>query len=179
MRSMGASSFSIYEVGFGTGLNALLALIVSLQDSGITIDYRAIEKNPLPEEVYTTLNYPKILNQVGIEEAFLQMHMGKAEQEICLTDRFTLNKYNLDVLDYTNETKHNLVFHDAFSPNVQPELWSPTFFMKIAEMMVQGGVLVTYSAAGQVRRNLRDAGFEIQKIPGPPGKREMTRAIKR
>ncbi|MFN4854779.1 MAG: tRNA (5-methylaminomethyl-2-thiouridine)(34)-methyltransferase MnmD [Bacteroidota bacterium] len=179
MRSYGVTSFSIFEVGFGTGLNALLAFITSLEDPGMTIQYRAIEKNPLPEEIYSSLNYPKILNQHGMEEAFLHMHTGKPQQEICLADRFTLNKYNLDVLHYTGDIKHNLVFHDAFSPNIQPELWSSAFFAKTADMMMPDGVLVTYSAAGQVRRNLKDAGFEVEKIPGPPGKREMTRAIKR
>lgn len=179
MYSKGIFSFDIFEIGFGTGLNTLLALMASGKDPGIQIKYTAIEKNPLPKEIYTSLNYPEILHEDGLEEVFLHMHAANCGEEIILNHRFTLAKYQMDVMHYDTEKKFNLVFHDAFSPGVQPELWSHAFFSKIAEMMIKGGVLVTYSAAGQVRRNLREAGFEVEKIPGPPGKREMTRAIKR
>lgn len=179
MYSKGISSFNIFELGFGTGLNALLAFLSGAKDPNMNIQYSAVEKNPLPEEIYAALNYPEMLHQEGLKEVFLHMHTANWQEENNISHRFSLAKYQLDVMHYETEKKFNLVFHDAFSPSVQPELWSQTFFNKIAGMMMADGVLVTYSAAGQVRRNLKEAGFEVEKIPGPPGKREMTRAIKK
>lgn len=157
----------ILEMGFGTGLNALLTLEAT---PDLLVSYTAIEKYPLSADETAALNYP--------EEAFPRMHKGPWEEFFPVTQKFRLKKLKLDLSDYETEERFNLMYFDAFAPDLQPDLWTAEIFSKLYTLMLPGGILTTYSAKGQVRRNMQAAGFAVERIPGPPGKREMLRARK-
>ena len=160
---------SIFEMGFGTGLNALLSLQFAAANHQ-KIHYTAIELHPLNFDETSALHYT--------DEYFPQLHQCGWEKDIALTDYFTLNKINQSLLTYSPEKKVNLIFYDAFAPLAQPELWTKEVFEKLFLMLGNNGVLVTYSSKGAVRRALLQAGFSVEKIPGPARKREMIRAFK-
>ncbi len=169
------SDISILEMGFGTGLNALLSLKFALENN-LTIDYFGIEAFPIQMEDAEKLNYPTVLEME--KEVFLEMHKID-EGFIEMGNRFRLQKV-LGKLEETElpQGKFDLVYFDAFSPEAQPELWTEEVFTKIFNSMKSGGVLTTYSCKGIVKRALRSAGFKIKRLPGPPGKREFLRAEK-
>ncbi|HNW99522.1 MAG TPA: tRNA (5-methylaminomethyl-2-thiouridine)(34)-methyltransferase MnmD [Bacteroidales bacterium] len=170
-------TISILEIGFGTGLNALLTF---LETSGkkINCNYTSIELYPLDEKIFTSLNYPSLL---GIEEnIFLQLHRCKWNEEIKISEYFSLNKKNISA-DKIDEASSffDLVYFDAFAPDIQPEMWTEEIFRKLFECMKTGAVLATYSTKGNVKRILKGVGFAIEKLPGPKGKREILRAVKK
>ena len=170
-------SVRILEIGFGTGLNAVLSLRAANQNK-VDIYYHSIEKYPLKESEYSLLNYENFID--GLPEGTLhQMHSCPWEQAVQISKRFTLFKEKADFRTMRPPPQINLVYFDAFSPDKQPELWSSEVFGIIADTAEKGAVLVTYSAKGSVRRTLDSCGFEVRKVAGPPGKREMIRAIKR
>jgi tRNA U34 5-methylaminomethyl-2-thiouridine-forming methyltransferase MnmC len=167
----------IFEMGFGTGLNALLTLDQSLQENR-TIIYHAIDLHPLPPELVNQLEYETFLTP--------ESQTYHAEIQTCEWDKpqdidqdFQLMKIEADIRNYRPADLYDLVFWDAFGPDKQPELWTTELFKKIFLSTAVDGILVTYSAKGQVGRNLEKAGFKVTRIPGPPGKREMIRACKR
>ena len=169
---------NILEMGFGTGLNALLTLINSEKNSR-QVHYTGVEKFPLSDGIIEQLNYPQILNPSFVK-IFRSLHNSGWNQEIKITADFTLFKINKDLQDLIfNPDTFDLVYYDAFGPKVQPELWTDQIFQKITNAMKPGGILVTYSVKGSVRRALKSTGFEVKKLPGPPGKREITRATKK
>jgi tRNA U34 5-methylaminomethyl-2-thiouridine-forming methyltransferase MnmC len=170
-----SNTLFILEIGFGTGLNALLTLLKSIPDNK-TINYETWEAYPLGEEEFRSLNYPDILKS-GYS-FFNHLHQAGWEIEVPITSSFTLKKVRDDIRNFNSESLFDLVYFDAFGPDFQPELWETGIFIKIGASMKKNSRLVTYSAKGQVRRNLREAGFVVQKAPGPPGKREITIAIK-
>ena len=172
-----SESLSIFEMGFGTGLNALLTLIESekLQQK---IHYTAIELYPLSEGEAATLNYCELLNRPDLKWLFDKLHNCEWEKEINITPLFTLDKIRRSFLDYTTGSFQHVIYFDAFAPVSQPELWTREVFEKIYQTVFPGGVLVTYCSKGDVRRALISAGFKVEKIPGPYGKREMIRATK-
>jgi tRNA U34 5-methylaminomethyl-2-thiouridine-forming methyltransferase MnmC len=166
---------SILEVGFGTGLNALLTILEGIHD-GRSVTYETWEAYPISLAESRLLNYPTILGSGHVLFDILhQCDWGKAQ---IINDLFTLTKVRDDIRNFYSDSLFDLVYFDAFGPDYQPELWEAGIFDKIATCMKSGARLVTYSAKGQVRRNLKAAGFLIQKAPGPPGKREITIAIK-
>jgi tRNA U34 5-methylaminomethyl-2-thiouridine-forming methyltransferase MnmC len=169
------NSISILEVGFGTGLNAFLTLLESNSDKK-SVYYESWEAFPLSGEESGILNYPELLNTGA--EYFKAIHQADWEISIPLTNQFMLKKVHGDIRNFNAECKFDLVYFDAFGPDFQPELWESGIFKKIYRVMNENARLVTYSAKGQVRRNLREAGFLVEKAPGPPGKREITIAIK-
>ncbi|MDA3816209.1 MAG: tRNA (5-methylaminomethyl-2-thiouridine)(34)-methyltransferase MnmD [Prolixibacteraceae bacterium] len=171
-------SVNILEVGFGTGLNALLSIIES-ERTQQKINYFGIEKFPLTEEEYSELNYSE-LTGFDCKPTFISMHDRNWNEEIKLTANFKLKKIQADILDFefTTLPRFDLIFYDAFAPNKQADVWDKTIFEKIYHHSEQGAIFVTYCAQGAVRRNLIQAGFKVDRIPGPPGKREMLRAIK-
>jgi len=175
--TMNNTSIRILELGFGTGLNAALSLRAANQHK-LDIYYHSIEKYPLKEAEYTLLNYEKFIDDLP-KGTLNQMHSCPWEQAVLISKRFTLYKENADFRTMRPPANINLVYFDAFSPDKQPELWSSEVFGIIADAAVKGAVLVTYSAKSSVRRTLDSCGFEVTKVPGPPGKREMIRAIKR
>ncbi len=166
---------NVFEVGFGTGLNALLSWIYA-ESKQIRINYHSIELFPVSEELISRINYPDI---VGHKEKFQQLHEAGWDQTICLSPHFSLHKIKLSVLDLQFASSSiNVVFFDAFSPEKQPELWTADVFARMYDMLVPQGILVTYCSKSYVRRNMQQVGFEITKLQGPHGKRDMVRATR-
>lgn len=168
---------SILEVGFGTGLNALLTMIYR---NGRNIQYHAIERWPLDKELIAKINYPDCLSSKTreTENYFRILHESPWNQETPIAPWFNLIKENIDLRFFEKRGPYDIVYFDAFAPDKQPELWTPEIFKKIADAMNKGGILTTYSAKGTVKRALTEAGMKITKLPGPPGKRDIIRAIK-
>jgi tRNA U34 5-methylaminomethyl-2-thiouridine-forming methyltransferase MnmC len=167
-------SLRILEIGFGTGLNCLLSLMEA-GAPGPRIEYTTLEPFPLSHDMIATLNYAGILEAPGAEPAFAMMHSFEAGR-LELSERFALIRSRNALHDFQPEGKYNLIYFDAFAPDVQPELWTREAFHKLFACLDPGGVLVTYCAKGEVKRAMKEAGFLIERLPGPPGKREMTRA---
>ena len=172
-----ASAIHVFEVGFGSGLNALLTYLWA-EKNKIPVQYQSIELYPISFETVTQLNYPQLLKVD--KQLFQKMHQHR-EEEIIVSGYFTLQKHlkSLDEIRFPDNTFFDVVFFDAFSPSVLPEMWTEQTFGKIACSMKNGGVLTTYSTKGDVKRALKASGFTIEKLPGPPGKREILRAIKK
>jgi tRNA U34 5-methylaminomethyl-2-thiouridine-forming methyltransferase MnmC len=173
-----AEPVEILEVGFGTGLNALLTCIES-EAAGCRVNYTSIEINPLPVEIYSQLNFADLVNRQDSREIFLSLHQSRWNEWAHLSKHFSIFKINVSLEDYQPAPGlFDLVYFDAFGPDVQPEMWTEDVFMKIFFGMKTNGVLVTYSTKGTVKRNLKGAGFIIEKLPGPLGKREILSAVK-
>jgi len=170
------SALSVFEVGFGTGLNALLTYLES-ERTGIKIDYTSVEAFPLEEAICRELNYAA---EIGAgKQAFELLHSSSWETQTTISENFSLLKLKTSLLDVVlKDDLYDLVYFDAFGPQVQPEMWTDEVFSKLAGAMKKGGVLVTYCAKGEVRRAMKRAGLVVEKIPGPPGKREMVWAVK-
>lgn len=167
----------VLEIGFGTGLNAFLTLLEA-ERSEKKINYISLELFPVEINKALQLNYPDILDP-DKRQIFKQMHTCAWNEEIQLTPFFDLTKIKTDFTEYAFKNNFDIVFFDAFSPEKQPEMWSDKQFEKIYANCNQGAVLTTYCAKGIVRRTMQSAGFEVERIPGPPGKREMLRGVKR
>lgn len=166
---------SIFEAGFGTGLNALLTL-AECENTRQIINYTSIEKYPITNNEIEALNYHDLVP--GFSQEFKKLHTAPWESFAKITSNFKLLKVENDLVNYEHATNYDLIFFDAFAPDLQPDLWSEKIFSALYQHLKPGGVLVTYSAKGFVKRNLKASGFTITKIPGPPGKREMIRAFK-
>ncbi|MEW6468550.1 MAG: tRNA (5-methylaminomethyl-2-thiouridine)(34)-methyltransferase MnmD [Bacteroidota bacterium] len=165
---------AILEIGFGTGLNALLTL-QEAEKLKRPVAYDSLEAYPLESEVTGKLNYGQLLSDQG---TFCRLHECPWNQPLAITPFFTLTKINSAVQEFIPSLAYDLVYFDAFAPSRQPEMWTAAVFEKLFGSMKKGAVLVTYCAQGNVKRTLRSAGFELQALKGPPGKREMTRATK-
>lgn len=163
---------NIFEVGFGTGLNAALSAQFSLKYN-TKINYLTIEPFPLETDLLRHLNH----RSLGIIENFELLHRCDFDDQITLSDNFLFQKKKLRLQEIVLEkNSFDIVYFDAFAPGKQPELWAVEYFRKIKYAMKVGGILVTYCAKGQLKRDLTSLGFEVQSLPGPPGKREMIRA---
>ena len=171
------SSLRILELGFGTGLNALLTFAQSIPLK-LDIYYHAVEKYPLMEHEYQLLNYEKVVGHLP-KGTLHRIHSCPWGEAVQITDRFTLYKEEADFRSMKLPPNIKLVYFDAFSPDKQPELWTKEVICPIAQVCDPGAILVTYSSKGVVRRTLTSCGFEVNKVAGAPGKREMVRAIKR
>jgi len=168
-------SINIFEVGFGTGLNAYLTALECTKTNQNVL-YISIEMYPLPPEIWTTLNYSEFVPE-GNSLLFKMIHQAKWNEIVKITDHFSLLKLPVDLLrvDYSKLPLFDLIYFDAFSPEKQPELWDTSVFTQIASNCESKAILVTYCAKGVVRRSLIAAGFTVERIPGPPGKREILR----
>ncbi len=171
------SNIRIFEMGFGTGLNALLTL-AETEQSQQRIHYTTVEKFPLSITEVAGLNYCQQLNRPDLQTVFEKMHECEWEKEIPVTNRFTLKKCQTNLIELVIQQPVHLVYFDAFAPTAQPELWTPEIFKLVLGWMEPGGVLVTYCSKGDVRRAMQAAGFRVEKLAGPPGKREMVRATR-
>jgi tRNA U34 5-methylaminomethyl-2-thiouridine-forming methyltransferase MnmC len=171
-----ADPVNIFEVGFGTGLNVLLSAIYS-SDNKRFINYTSIEKYPLPISVINSLNHFSFAGKNG-KQVFNKIHDAKWGSTERITEYFVLNKIECDLVYDRIDGKYNLIYFDAFGPDKQPEIWTDAVFKKIAIITERGGIFVTYSSKGEVKRTLKTNGFGIAILPGPPGKREMIRATK-
>ncbi len=166
----------VLEIGFGTGLNAFLTLLDSMQtDRHIT--YYSMELYPLDIALVQNLNYVKVLC-AGEEDLFMALHEAPWNQSASITPNFTLHKMKGDCNQAELPNEIDLVYFDAFAPDKQPEMWNQELFNKLYFRMNAGGILTTYCAKGAVRRTMKESGFSVERIPGPPGKREMLRATK-
>jgi tRNA U34 5-methylaminomethyl-2-thiouridine-forming methyltransferase MnmC len=173
----GATPIRIFEMGLGTGLNALLSMLEAV-DTCRPILYETVETTPLPLSMIRELNYCRLLGRPEWEPLFEQLHASPWETEITIHPNFTFFKTRSDGKDYILRQKTHLVYYDAFDPVAQPELWTPTVFERLYPQLAPGALLVTYCCKGLVQRALRSAGFLTEKVPGPPGKREILRAKK-
>jgi len=167
----------IFEMGLGTGLNALLSLIEA-EKSGMNIYYATVELFPLLENEMLELNYCEQLNRSDLQPLFEKLHSSRWNQVHTISKHFSFKKVSANFLAFTTSETFELCYYDAFAPAAQPELWTKGVFEKIYSMMDPDGVVVTYCAKGDVRRAMQGAGFTVEKIPGPRGKREMLRAAK-
>ena len=167
----------ILEIGFGTGLNAFITLLQGQKD-GRKVHYTSVEAFPVPEEEYKILNFTEELNADGMEDTFQSLHTSSWEKDVKINEEFTLHKQEKTFDKIDDIEKYDLIYFDAFGPRVQPELWSEDIFRRMFESLSPGGVLVTYCAKGSVRRTMQNQGFLVERLPGPPGKREMLRATK-
>ncbi|OFZ06831.1 MAG: hypothetical protein A3D92_01960 [Bacteroidetes bacterium RIFCSPHIGHO2_02_FULL_44_7] len=167
------SGLKILEVGFGTGLNAWLTAI----HAQLGVYYVGIEAFPVEQELLDALKYEKSIPEHG--QLFQAICSAKWGVPVDLSGRFTIEKLHLKIQDAMLESNFfDVVYFDAFGPSVQKEMWSTEVLAKLYAAMKEGGALVTYCAQGQFRRDLKALGFVLESLPGPPGKREMTRAIK-
>ena len=169
---------TVLEVGFGTGLNALLTYRLAMNE-GIPIEYHSIEAFPLPEAIVKQLNYPTIFAAEKLDEFFHYLQSSAWDKDHRLGTNFIFHKYLTRLEDFNPAgLKADVVFYDAFAPGKQPEMWETDKFQKLHSLMNEGGILVSYCASGQFKRNLKDAGFMVETLPGPPGKKEMTRGLR-
>lgn len=168
----------IFEAGFGTGLNALLTLIEA-ERLRQPVLYTAIELYPLEQNEIVSLNYCEQLRRRDIEPVFQLLHQCEWGKDISISPFFTIHKIKDSLTNFKNSEPQNLIYYDSFAPAAQPEHWTMEMFEKIFAILSPGGILVTYCSKSIVRRAMQAAGFMVTKIPGPHGKREMVRAIRR
>ena len=171
------SSISILEIGFGTGLNAFITFLES-KKLNQTIDYIGVEAYPVSPEEVRSMNYVPELNAEHESALFEKMHECNWEEPIILREDFLFTKRKQFFADIEDNEKFDLIYFDAFGFDVQPELWSTAIFQKMHDALKPKGVLVTYAARGVVKRSMKEVGFTVEKLEGPPGKREMFRARK-
>lgn len=171
-----ANPVDIFEVGFGTGLNALLTAIKS-NEGNRRVSFTSIEKYPLGSDIIKSLNHGEYAGEEG-KKIFDSIHSAPWNIESQITRNFYLKKNEADLTKEPLTGAYDLIYFDAFGPDKQPEMWTKPIFEQIAFITKQNGVFVTYSAKGEVKRNLKSCGFEVNRIPGPPGKRQMIRAVK-
>ena len=177
IESLDEGDLRIFEMGFGTGLNALLTL-QSSNRLNKKVAYHSIEAYPVELELIERMNYVDEID-ASYTEDFKLMHTCDWNEDVQLAEQFVLHKIHAKIEEYAMpEAFYDLIFFDAFGPRAQEKMWTIEILHKMYDGLVKGGVLVTYCAQGQFKRNLKTLGFEIEALPGPPGKREMTRAIK-
>jgi tRNA U34 5-methylaminomethyl-2-thiouridine-forming methyltransferase MnmC len=176
LRLMHKKELTIFEVGFGTGLNAFLAAQFAEQNQ-CDIRYISIEKYPVPVADAQKLNYADCIDPAQ-RTFFETMHQCRWNESYRLSPHFELKKIKGDFTSYLHTDTYDLVFFDAFSPEKQPEMWTAEVFGELYRHCHSGAILTTYCAKGAVKRNLLSAGFRVEKVPGPPGKREFLRGVK-
>ncbi len=170
-------NLSILEIGFGTGLNSLITYFEG-KKLNLDIFYSGVEAYPVSKDELEVLNYTKQLSYEGADAVFKAIHDCDWEVENTLSTSFTLIKRKKFFHELNDVEKFDLIYFDAFGARVQPELWTEQIFDIMYKALKKDGILVTYSAKGSVRRAMQSVGFLVEKLPGPPGKREMLRAKK-
>ncbi len=168
------SSVSILEYGFGTGLNAFLTGIYKKDKE---IHYTSMEKYPIDEGVISKLNY-KYLFEEKYTQLYTGIHEALWDEEVMIDNGFYVHKMHCDFKKVELSESYDLIYFDAFAPEVQPNLWTREIFRSAYNALFPEGILTTYCAKGVVRRILQEVGFSVERLPGPPGKREMLRAVK-
>jgi len=176
LKAIAGDNIKIFEVGFGTGLNAWLTLHEAGQK---TICYHSIEAYPLHEKEYAHINYSDERNYPEGKEIFLKLHGLTWNKEHILNPQFRFKKIHQKLEDYElSSFDYDLIYYDAYGPGYQPDMWDAAHFEKMYHMLKEGGLLVSYCCSGVFKRALKAAHFEVNKVPGPPGKREMIVAKK-
>jgi len=169
---------AILEIGFGTGLNAFITFLEA-QKLQLKIDYTGVEAYPVSTSEIKALNYAEMLSAENQIKTFQRLHEIPWNKKVNISENFQLEKQQKRFEEIEDINQYNLVFFDAFGARVQPELWTEDIFTIMFAAMKNNSVLVTYSAKGSVRRAMQTAGFIVERLPGPPGKREMLRALKK
>ena len=171
------NALNILEVGFGTGLNAFLTRFFC-EKMHIQTSYYGVEAFPVSEEIYSQLNYHTVLNKTN-QQYFLDLHTAEWDKSVQISENFLLKKHLAPISEVSiPDNFFDLVYFDAFAPQYQPEMWTVGIFEKIYKSMSNEAILTTYCCKGDVKRALKSVGFQIEKLPGPKGKREMLRARK-
>ena len=170
-------NINVLEIGFGTGLPCFITFIEA-KKFDLRVDYVGVEKFPISNNECSQLNFVAELNAEQNNDVFDKMHSCHWESKQLLSNDFYLTKRQQDLMNINEKNMVNLIYFDAFGARVQPELWTVEIFQKMYNALKTGGVLVTYSAKGSVRRAMIEVGFKVEKLKGPPGKREMLRARK-
>ena len=172
-----SDQLDILEIGFGSGLNAFLTFLETEKRSR-KIFYETLEAYPLSPDESARLNYPEQLQAGDKKQYFQAMHDLAWDVSHQITENFSFKKSLKKFEDFDGESMFDLIYFDAFAPGTQPELWENPVLANICGRLKPGGVFVTYSAKGSVKRNLKSLGLQVENLPGPPGKREMIRAVK-
>lgn len=175
-RTISRSPVHILELGLGTGLNLMLTLIES-EKLKTEVYYHAVEKYPLNPSEFEQLNFERVIDGIAPGN-LLRMHEAPWEKSFNLTELFSIYKEQSDIRTMNPTGKFDLVYFDAFAPDKQPQLWTPAIFSRLYKLLNPGGILVSYTAKGSVRRDLVSCGFSVKRVPGPPGKWEMIRATR-
>jgi tRNA U34 5-methylaminomethyl-2-thiouridine-forming methyltransferase MnmC len=171
-----ADPVSILEIGFGTGLNALLTAINSVSGKR-EVNYTSVEKYPVDKKIISSLNHHEFVGENG-REIFNLIHSSPWNISMNICKNFNLKKIEADFTKERLPGRYDLIYFDAFGPDKQPEMWTREMFAGMSDVMNKNGIFVTYSAKGDVKRNLKACGFDVTLLPGPPGKRQMIRAVK-
>ena len=171
------SNLSILEIGFGTGLNAFITWLEAVKLK-LNVQYNGVEGYPVSMDEIAQLNYVTVLKAENDQSVFYKLHEVNWDSEHQITPEFSLIKRALFFSKIEDKNAHDIIYFDAFGARVQPELWTEAIFLKMYTALKKGGVLVTYAAKGSVRRAMQAVGFIVERLPGPPGKREMLRATK-
>ncbi|CAM4403499.1 tRNA (5-methylaminomethyl-2-thiouridine)(34)-methyltransferase MnmD [Flavobacterium terrigena] len=171
------SEISILEIGFGTGLNALITMLEA-EKRNLKVNYVGVEAYPIALEEISQLNYVEQLESPEKQVDFEKMHAVNWEEEIVINSNFILTKRKQSFVDITDENIFDLIYFDAFGFTVQPELWNEAIFEIMYKSLKNRGVLTTYACRTSIKKAMQQAGFQTLKLPGAPGKREMLRALK-
>lgn len=177
-REIEKDEFSILEIGFGTGLNAFITLLETAKNQK-KINYVGVEAYPVREDELLALNYVSELETRNLSHKFEELHLTPWEKPQEVIPNFTLTKRQMFFHNIHDENTFDLIYFDAFGARVQPDLWTEEIFEIMFKALKPGGKIVTYAAKGSVRRAMQAVGFEVERLPGPPGKREMLRGTKK
>lgn len=167
----------LLEIGLGTGLNAFITFLEHERQQQ-TIHYEGVEAYPLTAEEVACLNYPELLHASDKKSVFELLHSTPWNETVSLSPTFTLKKRLQSFEQICDQERFDLIYFDAFSASVQPELWTETLFERMYQALKTGGILVTYASKGSARRAMQAVGFKVEKLPGALGKRDMLRAKK-
>jgi tRNA U34 5-methylaminomethyl-2-thiouridine-forming methyltransferase MnmC len=176
LRELSVKEINIFELGFGTGLNAFLTAIEA-ERLNIKVNYDSIEKYPLDSEITASLNYPDFFKDVS-GDLFTKIHSCTWNKKEKISDNFNLMKIEGDIENYSPGREYDIIYFDAFGPEKQSELWHSDIVNKLALSCKKGGLFLSYSSRGQLKRQLISCNYNVEHIPGPPGKREITRATR-
>lgn len=177
LEATGSDPVRVLEVGLGTGLNLLLTWVRCMEGK-CRVDYTALETFPLSEAQLVHLGHCEQLAWPGLQEGFLTMMTGPEGMAHDAEGGLRFTRLATPVQQFTTQRRYDVIYFDAFAPEKQPDMWTPEVFRSMHDALVPGGVLVTYCAKGQVRRDLIATGFQVERLQGPPGKREMLRATR-
>ncbi|TNE63713.1 MAG: SAM-dependent methyltransferase [Bacteroidetes bacterium] len=177
MKAVVQSDLTILEVGFGTGLNAFMTWLEA-ERRNLKIDYYGIEAYPIEPEAARQLNFADLLEVPQRQSDLLRLHTCAWGRKVQMSDHFSLHKKQARLETFLTTKRFDLIYFDAFAPQAQPELWTEGIFRRLFNYLNPDGALVTYCAQGHFKRTLKHVGFEVERLAGPPGKREMTRAWK-
>lgn len=178
VRNLGQKEIRILEVGFGTGLNALLAQAFAVQHSTIRLDYTTLEPFPLSDVLIAQLDYHLLLQQQISKTDFQRLHYCEWGLRHEIAVNFLFTKHQLKLQQFEAAAEYDVIFYDAFAPSKQSEMWEKELIEKTVAMLSPNSILVTYCAKGQLKRDLAALGLKVETLSGPPGKKEMVRALK-